>query len=258
VAPVLLSQALYMPFSLRRLAAAAAATALIVCLMEGTAFASAFSTTVTPFPTGGVYVPIVDEEVDPSNPLFLYDTLFITAIPLDESTTQYEYLGTLSFTTDPADAFGIAGGSMLLREDDVAGQFATCWSLGCSPDPENVFIFFDALLADFSPLFRADPDGGRASLGEMTVTAVAGGFEITSFFDLFIEIYNPDTGEYEDVEGSIRYVLFGDPVPETPEIPEPGTMLLLGSGLLLIGRRYRARIVRRLPASSASLTNSER
>lgn len=248
-----------MKFSLRRIASAVAGAALMVCLMEGTAFAAAFSTTVTPFPTGGIYIPIVDEELDPNNPFFLYDVLSITAIPIDPSTTQYDFFGTLSFTPDPANSFAIVGGSMVAVEA-APGQFTTCWSFGCSPDPDNIFTFFEALDSGFTPLFRADPDDtpGRISTGVMTATAVAGGFEIISFFDLFIELYNPDTDEYEDLDGSIRYVLFGDPVPETPKIPEPGTMLLLGSGLLLLARRYRARMVRRLPASSASLTNSAR
>jgi hypothetical protein len=235
-----------MKLPVQRIWSIAAGTALVFCLMQGAASADAFSATITPFPIGGAYVPIVDEEVDPNNPLFLYDTLFVSAFPIDATTTQYEFFGVLSFTTDPADAFAIAGGSMLTVED-APGQFTTCWSLGCSPDPDNIFLFFEALqLGSFSPLFRADPDADRASTGTMTATPLAGGgFAIASFFDIFIEIFNSDTEEYEDVEGSFRYVLVGEPI---SEIPEPGTMLLLGSGLLILARRYRARAARRASA----------
>jgi hypothetical protein len=235
----------------RRIASIAAAAALMSCLMQGTAHAAAFSATVTPFPSSGMYVPIVDEQVDPSNPLFLYDALFISAFPIDAATTQYDFFGTLSFPPDPA--FAIAGGSMLTVED-APGQFTTCWSYGCSPDPDNIFLFFEALEGGVTPLFRADPDSDRASTGAMTASPLAGGgFAIASFFDIFIEIFNSDTGEYEDLEGSIRYVLVGEPI---SEIPEPGTMLLLGSGLLLLARRYRSRTARAATEGAARQTDS--
>jgi len=120
--------------------------------------------------------------------------------------------------------------------------------LGCSPDPDNLFAFFEVLAGGVTLVFRADPDSaladpGRQSTGLMTATPVAGGFQIISFFDLFLEIHDADLDEWTNVDGAIRYELFGAPDPGAA-VPEPGTLMLMASGLLVAGRACRQRMRR--------------
>jgi hypothetical protein len=216
--------------------------------VPGFAFAAAFSTGVSPFPGGGVYIPTVNGSDDDA--FLIYEALTlpgVLATPVAPGIIQYDFNALLSPTADPDAAFAVGIGTMFSIEGP-AGVFTTCWSYGCSPDPDNLFSFFEAFAGGVVSLFRADPDGaqddpGRQSTGTMTAIPVAGGYEITSFFDLFIEIYDAGEDAWSNA-GSIRSELFGDPV-AIPAIPEPGTFVLKGSGLSVAARAWRVRRRRR-------------
>ena len=237
-----------MRLSVTRLLLSIAWIAITAAAMPGFAFAAAFSTAISPFPGGGVYIPTASGGDD--NPFLIYESLTlpgVLATPVAPGIVQYDFMALLSPTADPDAAFALGIGTMVSIEGP-AGEFTTCWSYGCSPDPDNLFPFFEALAGGVTSLFRADPDTaqddpGRQSTGTMTAIPVAGGYAITSFFDLFIEIYDGDEDEWSNA-GSIRYELFGDPVP-IPAIPEPGTFVLMGSGLICAARAWRVRMRRR-------------
>ncbi len=237
-----------MRLSVTRLLFSIACLAITAATMPGFAVAAAFSTEVSPFPGGGVYIPTVNGGDE--TPFLIYEALTlpgVMATPVAPGVIQYDFNALLSPTADPDAAFAIGIGTMFSIEGP-AGGFTTCWSYGCSPDPDNLFSFFDAFAGGFMPLFRADPDvaqddPGRQSTGTMTAIPVAGGYEITSFFDIFIEVYDAGEDEWSNA-GSIRYELFGDPVP-IPAIPEPGTLVLMGSGLIVAARAWCVRRQRR-------------
>jgi len=240
-----------MRLSATRLLRALAVSALSLG-MPGAAVAAAFSTAVSPFPGGGVYLPTVNGGDD--SPLLIYEAPTlpgVLATPIAPGIIQYDFNTLLSPTADPDAAFAIGIGTMFAIEG-AAGEFTTCWSYGCSPDPDNLFSFFEAFAGGFLPLFRADPDSaqddpGRQSTGTMTVIPLAGGYQITSFFDIYLEIYDADQDEWSNAGGAIRYELSGDPVP-VPAIPEPGTFALMGSGLIFAARAWHVRRRRTQPA----------
>lgn len=217
--------------------------------LEGTAAAAAFSPEVTPFPAGGVYIPVVGQEIDPENPLFLYEAFFfppVLSLEIAPGIIEYQFPISLSASLDPLDTLVIGAGLMYTRALG-GGVYETCWSMGCAPDPA-AFPFFE--VADFSGqlVFRADPDAGRQTVGTMNARALAGGgYAIDSFFDIFVEICvagceSPELAVWEDVEGAVSYQLIGEPVDEVPEVPEPSTVVLFGAGLAALGaRRWRAR-----------------
>lgn len=239
-----------MKYGLCTCARRALLAAAILAGLHGTASASAFSVEVTPFPAGGLYVP-VGGQVDPSNPLFIYEALFfppVFSIPdVVPGVTEYMFPIALSAVPDPAigDVLLTGGGTMYVS-GGAGGVFTTCWSLGCTPE-DGLVPFFEVFGSDLAFVLRVDPDAGRSSVGTMTVAQVAGGFLVDSFFDIFVEVctLNCDTFDvgdevWEDVAGSVRYEL----VEELPaaEVPEPSTLLLLGVGLAGAGARaWRAR-----------------
>ena len=219
------------------------AAVLIGLLLPGTAHAAAFSIDISAFPGGGVYIPTGADV-----PTLIYDTPAlpaVVAVPKGPGIVQYEFSALVSPSVDPAATFAFGFGTMVSIEG-AAGELTTCWSLGCSPDPGSLFPFFEATdLGTFLPLFRADPDTaqddpGRQSTGTIIAIATAGGYQITSFFDLFIESYDAGLDEWRNVDGAVRYELFGDPVP-IPEVPEPGTFALMGSGLVIAARAWHVR-----------------
>jgi hypothetical protein len=232
----------------------------MLCLLPGTAHASMISveSEASLFPTGGVYVPVVGPFRDQAHPLFFYDFFALPAgVPVDTGITQYDFnFAAMSMTSNPFQADSVATGTAS-TEEIGGGQFETCWAVGCSPsllispDPQFTITTIDQT----TQLFRADPDAGpgRQSTGLMTVTGGPGAWEITSFFDIYFEMCVDscdDTPQWQDA-GSVHYELFAqDSIPT----PEPATLMLLGSGLLLGARGYRVRRARKLQTSSATVT----
>lgn len=225
-----------------------AACALLLCVSPSMAHATAFSTSETPFPTNGFYVPMVKGQVDADNPLFLYEALFLPPVsPLPTGVAgvaEYLYPILLSPTTDPLAALAFGLGTMVITAAGP-GSFSTCWSLGCSPDADNLFPFFEVTDLSANLFLRSDPDARRASVGAMTaVQLLGGGFAIDSVVDLFLErcidgCGDSETAVWEDIEGSIRYEMVGDPLPAA--VPEPGSFLLLASSLLALAGVSRSR-----------------
>jgi hypothetical protein len=248
----------------------------MLCLLPGTARASMFSVEVTPFPTSGVYVPVIGQYRDTGNPLMFYDFLFGApfAQNVDPGIEQYNIdMAALSMTTDPFDA-GVIGIGAMGTTDLTGGVFATCLAFGCTPSPEDgdwsVYPQFTIQDVDTSNLlFRADPGAGpgRQSTGVMTVTGDPGDYQISSFFDIFFEMCIDFDGcdgsegdeAWSDLPGSVHYELFAlNDIPEAFEessaVPEPGTLVLFGSGLLVAARGVRSRVARKASVSPLSPT----
>lgn len=227
----------------------ALAGVVLLSLMSGRAQAVAFSVEPTPFPIGGLYIPVVGQDIDPENPLFIYEAIFfqpVFSIP-DVLPGVTEYVFPIAFSTVPDPSIEdllVTGGGAMHATAGVGGVFSTCWSLGCAPG-QDLFPYFEVFDGDGSFVLRADPDAGRSTVGRMSATEVDGGFIVDSFFDIFVEVctFNCDTFEvgdetWEDIEGSVRYELVED-LPA--EVPEPGSLLLLGGGLAGVAAVFRKR-----------------
>jgi hypothetical protein len=220
---------------------------------------------VTPFPAGGVYVPVIGEYRDGERPIWFYD-LLVPALGLfgpdvapDEiapGLLAYDYSVAMSLTTDAGDADRVGYGTMSTT-DLGGGQFATCWSLGCTADPESLpwlsYPQFGAGPLVFTEVSARAYQGAPASTGMMTATAVDGGFQIDSFFDIFIELClagcnDPETATWDPTLVAVHYELFDES--QIPAVPEPATLLLLGSGLCVVARGYRVRMARKLRSTT--------
>ena len=69
------------------------------------------------------------------------------------------------------------------------------------------------------------------SPGGLTAAPVPGGFVINSFFDIFTELSIDGGMSWSPVQPLGTYGLQG---PAAPTVPEPGSLLLLGSGVLFM------------------------
>ena len=93
-------------------------------------------------------------------------------------------------------------------------------------------------------MIRLDEAESRG--GAMTAAPAGAGFLIASFFDVFVEL-SFDGGETWDPQGSSLFELLGPDVPippspgGVPNVPEPGTLLLVRSGGLALARGIRRR-----------------
>lgn len=226
-----------MSVSFRQSVRRVAVLGIAFALLQGTAAASVFSLTPTPFPEEAIYVPVDSNgDYEVGAPLLVYGVPI--TIP-DGDNTLYFFLGEIGIVfPDLSSAVGL--GQILSSPSATAPGVYDLTFVG-----DEVLTGLDLFsVPDSDQMFRLRST--PQSSGQMTVTsATGGGFHIDSFFDVFFEISLEMNDDGEFINFS--------PLNETPyhfelqssaisEVPEPGTMLLVGAGLAAC---YRLRSSRR-------------
>jgi hypothetical protein len=206
-----------------------AAVALLA--LEGRAQASAFSMTVTPFPTGAIYVP-----EDPADPLLSF-VWTGGGYAYGDDGFSFNYGGTLECTGACAAAYGgpftVTGSADLIADPDPGSSFATGGSFVTFV---NNFNFSSQPMFGLTLAFLRQSTL-TPSTGTMTAVGTPGNFIISSFFDVFTEI-SLDGSNWAPGP-SMSFELQSEDQLEA--VPEPGTLFLFGAGALLLARTARRR-----------------
>jgi hypothetical protein len=209
--------------ALRRFIVHAARVAIALCALHGTANASMFSVAVTPIPGGGIYVAAPGEPF-----VFAGGTLVFGDQTLSYfGQVPFSYTGPgVEFFTFNANGSGEAPGTGIMSvEQTGANTFNT----------EMVAL---QLTGPGGALYRESPT--LASLGQMMVTPVSGGYQIDSFFDIFVELSLDGGTNWLPAEGGpTTFNLDELGPPPLSQVPEPGSLLLVGAGALVLARRLR-------------------
>ena len=222
-----ISSSSILPRSILRMAPTLCVAAAVLTAPGGAAIAGPITFGETPLPPGGYYTTAGGTTIsfpglgvtllDPN--LFYFGQVGPDASDIYTFTAQFNALCTIGCGGPPPPA--------------NAGPNAA--SLEAVPSGPNMFdlemLSMDLVGTEPGVLLRLSPT--LASTGVMTTTPVGGGFfEINSFFDIFVELSDDLGDTWHASETSTHFFL-----DEIPAVPEPGTWLLLGTGIAVLARK---------------------